>query len=120
MLDEGMSREEMSREEMDVRALDERVVRALERVPDAAVSIPADFAARVAAKVPASRPVSLTPRHNGRTVMVVSVVGLLVMLLGLAHVGAERSVYGRAVEWLLYAQFLALAVWLGTRSWGLR
>ena len=115
MLDEGMSREEM-----DVRALDERVVRALERVPDAAVSIPADFAARVAGQVPASRPVSFTPTHNGRTVMVVSVVVLLVALLALAHAGAERSVFGLAVEWFLFAQFLALAVWLGTRSWGVR
>jgi hypothetical protein len=115
-----MGYEGMSREEMDARALDERAVRVLERVPDATVSIPAGFAARVAAQVPASRPVSLTPTHNGRRVMVVCGVVLMVALLALAFGHTERTVFGLAVEWFLYAQFLVLAVWLGTRSWGLR
>ena len=46
-----------------VDALDERMVRALERVPE--VRIPADFAARVAARLPERRAFAVRPPAMG-------------------------------------------------------
>ena len=58
----------MNSREMEERALDARIVAALERVPEVSQSIPADFAARVAAQVPARRAVvGPTPSRWGAT-----------------------------------------------------
>ncbi|WP_260705332.1 1-phosphofructokinase family hexose kinase [Edaphobacter flagellatus] len=98
--------------EMEERALDERIVVALESAPD--LSISADFAARVAEKVPVKRVPTVAATHYGLKVMWAALAALLVVLavLAAAH-GSERSVVGEVIEWVLVAQFLSLAIWLG-------
>ena len=105
-------------QEMEERVLDMRIISALEAVPEFSDSIPADFAARVAAKVPARRPVAVAaaPTHVGRVVMWVCLVVLLVAMLFVGR-GAEHSVVSTVVVWTLFAQFLGLVVWLGVRQW---
>ena len=100
------------------RTLDERIVASLECQPDLAKSIPADFAARVAAQVPAKRPAAVTmTTHYGRLAMWVSLAVLLVAFVVAAARGAEQSPVGAAIVLTLYMQFLAIAVWLGVRRW---
>ena len=61
-----MSGEEMNNQsvdelrEMEERALDIKIVAALERAPEVSQLIPADFAARVAASVPSRRAVAVS------------------------------------------------------------
>jgi hypothetical protein len=110
MRGEEMSPEELARE----RAFDERIVAELERAPDLSVSIPADFAQRVAARVPARRPVTVRATHYGRMAMWCSLLVLLVLLVAAATRGMQLAT---VVEWVLFAQFLGLAVWLGVRQW---
>ncbi|MBS1820642.1 MAG: hypothetical protein JST61_01495 [Acidobacteria bacterium] len=100
------------------RVLDERIVREIERQPDLATSIPADFAARVAAQIPSKRPVAVVETtHYGRTAMWASLAALLVAFVVAAVRGAGHSPIGAAIEMTLYMQFLAIAVWLGVRRW---
>jgi hypothetical protein len=101
------------------RALEERVVRALDRVPEVKGMIPEDFAAKVASRAPA-REVRLTPTHTARNVTIVCVVVLMLAIVGLAMSNREQSLMVQAVEWCLFAQLLLMSVWLGTRSWGER
>ncbi len=83
---------------------DARVVRALERLPESSkFKIPADFAARVAASVPARRPVAIHPPHYGRTVAFVCVFVLFATLLAAAPQGLDHSALGFALECLLVA-----------------
>ena len=120
MRGEEMSPEEMKAlaREMEERAFEEHIVAALEQAPDLSGSIPADFAARVAAAVPARRPVvAVRVTQYGRKAMWCSLAVLLVMLVVVALHGAERSTIGTVVEWTLYAQFLAIAIWLAMRQW---
>jgi hypothetical protein len=119
MRGEEMSPEEMETlaREMEERAFDERVVAALERAPDMSSAIPADFAERVAAKVPVRRPVAVRATQYGRKAMWCSLAVLFVMLVVVAVQGMERSTIGIVMEWVLYAQFLAIAIWLAMRQW---
>ena len=110
--------DEMSPEERALVEMDARLVRALEAPP--AVEIPAGFAARVAAQVPARRPVLLTPRHYGRNAVVACLVVLAGALLALALRGAGSTVVGVAVEWFVCAMFVTLAIWLGAWQRGVR
>ena len=119
-----MSGEEMNNQsvdeltrEMEERALDMKIVAALERVPDVSSSIPSDFAARVAASVPSRRAVAETPSRWGRTMMWVSLVVSLVVLAFVGAARAEQSVAVTTVVWTLYLECLAIAVWLGVRRW---
>jgi hypothetical protein len=89
--------------------LDQRIVRALETVPD--LHIPADFATRVASHLPASRPVSLTPTHYGQNAMLIGMVATLAVLLILAVHATGHATLG-LLESLLFAEFVVLAVWL--------
>jgi hypothetical protein len=112
MHDEPISHEDLSQSVME--HLDQRIVRVLEEVPE--LQVPADFAVRVASQLPARRPVSLTPTHYGKNAMLIGTVVTLGALLVLAlHSSALHST-GQAgfglLEWLLFAQFIALAVWL--------
>jgi hypothetical protein len=86
--------------------LDQRIVRALEAAPE--TRIPADFAARVAARLPARRPVSLTRTRYGQSATLIGLVSTLVALVFLASRG--HAAFG-LLESLLFAQFIALAVW---------
>jgi hypothetical protein len=92
--------------------LDDRILRALEAVPEP--HIPADFAARVASKLPARRPVSLTPTYYGRNAMLIGMFATLVALLALTLHNGSHAVFGLAQS-LLLAQFVALTVWLSVR-----
>jgi hypothetical protein len=89
--------------------LDQRIVRALESAPQPEIS--ADFAARVASRLPARRPVSLTPTHYGQKALLIGTVATLVALLLLALHSAGHAAFG-LLESILSAQFIALAVWL--------
>lgn len=112
--------ERMNEEPMEIRALDARIVRALEKSPDAAALIPENFAARVAGRVRVRRAIALKPTHYGRNAMVLSVAILLMVLLMLALGGSDRSMLGVVVDWCLCAQLIALAMWLSVKRRGLR
>lgn len=108
--------------EMEDRALDQRIVAELERVPDPSAAVPYDFAARVAASVPPRRAASVPVRETryGWTVMVCCFVILLAAMVVLAAQRFGQSTMGTAVEWTLCAQFLAIAIWFGMRGWRAR
>jgi hypothetical protein len=97
--------------------LDQKIVRALETAPQA--QIPADFAARVASRLPTRRPVSLTPTHYGRKATLAGMLVTLAALLILALTPMGHTTFG-LLESLLSAQFIALAVWLSVWRHGLR
>jgi hypothetical protein len=115
MHDEPLEQNNLSPAAME--HLDQRIVRALETVPGPVV--PADFAARVASQLPASRPVSLTPTHYGYTATLIGTLVTLGALLVLAAHTTGRAAFGLP-ESLLFAQFIALAVWLSVRRHSLR
>jgi hypothetical protein len=108
MHDESLSQDNLSA--AAVERLDQRLIRALEAAPE--VRIPVDFAARIAGQVPATRPVSLTPTYYGYTAMLIGMLIALVAMVAVALHTAGRSTFGLP-ESLLFALFLALAVWFG-------
>jgi hypothetical protein len=93
-------------------ALDQRILRALETAPG--INIPADFAARVARRVPARRLESLTPTHYGQYAVYLGMVLALVMLIALTVYNGRHATFGLA-ESLLLTLFVALTVWLSVR-----
>jgi hypothetical protein len=96
--------------------LDRRVLRALETAPPA-VEIPADFAVRVASRLPARRrPVSLTPTHYGQSAVFLGMILTLVVLIALTLHNGRHATFG-LTESLLLTQFLALTVWLSVRRY---
>jgi hypothetical protein len=99
------------------RDLDERLIRALETAPD--LGIPADFAARVASRLPARGPASLTATHYGKNAMLLGIVATLAVLLVLALHTTGHASFG-LLESLLLAEFIALTVWLSVWRYGLR
>ena len=115
MHDEPLNHENLSQSVME--QLDLRIVRALETVPEP--QIPADFAARVASQLPAKRPVSLTPTHYGQRAMLIGTLVTLAALVILALHSPGHATFG-LLESLLFAQFIALAVWLSVWRYGLR
>jgi len=117
-MQEPLNPEDLSQSasESVMKQLDQRIVRTLETAPPP--QIPADFAARVASQVPASRPVSLTPTHYGRYAMLIGTVVTLAAVVMLAP-QSTHPMFG-LLEWLLFAQFIALAVWLTVWRYGLR
>ena len=96
----------------EVDELDQRILQALEAPHE--LHIPADFAARVTSKLPARRPVSLTPTHYGRNAMLIGMVVTLIALLALTLHNGAHAAFGLAQS-LLLAQFVALTVWLSIR-----
>jgi hypothetical protein len=99
------------------RKLDERLIRALETVPDP--QIPTDFAARVARQLPARRPVSVTATHYGQNAMLLGIVATLAVLLVLALHTAGHASFG-LLESFVLAEFIALTVWFSVWRYGLR
>ncbi len=97
--------------------LDQRIVRALETVPEP--QIPVDFATRVASQLPVRRPVSLTPTHYGQNMMLISMVVTLAALLTLAPHATGHANIG-LLESLLFAQFIVFAVWFSVWRHSLR
>lgn len=100
------------------KALDARLVRALETRPE--ITVPAEFAARVASRMPSRRPALLRRTHYGQWVMVLSLVVLAAALAAMVAGNFGRTPIGLAMEGVIYAQLLSLAVWLGIRRAGLR
>lgn len=113
MHDESLNQDHVSPE----KNLDERLIRALETVPE--VHISADFAARVARQLPTRRQVSLTPTHYGYSAMVIGMVLTLVALLSLALHATGHAAFW-LLESLLFAQFIALTVWFSVWRHSLR
>jgi hypothetical protein len=104
-----------------IEQLDQRIVHALEASPQPHIA--ADFASRVASQLPPKRPESLTPTHYGRWAMLIGTVVTLAILLVLALHSAGHTAghptFG-LVESCLFAQFIALAVWLSVWRQSLR
>jgi len=88
--------------------LDQRLIRALETAPS--IEVPADFAARVGSRLPARRPVSLTPTHYGQNAMLLGMVATLIAMIAFALAGAGHATFGLPESFLL-AQFIVLTVW---------
>lgn len=104
------------------RALDLKMVQALEARPE--VAVPVGFAARVAGQLPARnhvrglvarRAVTLHPTHYGQWAMVASLAVLALTLAGLLASRFGGTTAGLVVEWVFYTQLLALIVWFGLR-----
>jgi hypothetical protein len=91
-------------------ALEERVTRALERAPE--VTIPAGFAARVAGQVPVRRAFAARPARYGLMAMRISMAVLVLALVVVAMLAGGRGAIGIALEWVLCAELVGLAVWL--------
>jgi hypothetical protein len=102
--------------ESEMQTLDQRIQQELERLPDLSGVIAADFAARVATKVPAKRVAARTAATPyGSRLMWAGLIVLSILLVVLAGHGFVHSTVGIAIEWTLCAQFLAIVIWLGTR-----
>jgi hypothetical protein len=112
---ESLNPEDLSQSAID--HLDQRIVRALEAAPEP--QIPTDFAARVASRLPARRPVSLTPTHYGQNTMLAGIVVTLAVLVVLALHSTGHAAFG-LLESLLFAQFIVFAVWFTVWRYGLR
>lgn len=103
-----------------------RIEQALERPPH--VEISADFAARVASKVPAKRrllahEIPLRTTRYGYAMASIAMVVLLAAMVSIAiftriaaHPASGPALWSVAVEWTLCVQFVLLVVWLGVRS----
>jgi len=97
----------------DVNEFEAAITRALDRKPE--VVVPADFAARVRASLPA-QPKVKARRSVGREVGMVATVGL-VLALGWLDPHARPSFGSVAfdLEMVLVVELMGVAAWLGTR-----
>jgi hypothetical protein len=100
----------------DPQSLDARITLALETAPEP--QVPADFAARLAAQLPAIPSVAVTPRRYGRRAAIGCVVFLLALLLLFALHPAVASPLWNAVESIFCLQLALIAVWLAVRDVG--
>lgn len=99
----------------------EALVRALETAP--AVDVPADFAARVMARVPETsrsavslkRARALTPRY-GRTAAFGATGVVLVAMLLMARLPGVTSVWS-SLQIVMLVQLCAYTLWIGLASW---
>jgi hypothetical protein len=102
-----------SERELADRAMDMRIVRALEQAPQ--VRISEDFAARVVARVPANTVRLRAARvHVGRVGFSVAAVCLIVLAIAM-FAFAPRTTHNTfyiALEWTLAGQFCLIAAWL--------
>ena len=124
-----MHGEDLTQEELEAlvraeteRAFDARIVAELERVPDLTAAIPEDFAAKVAAQVPAKKVQSarrfaaVRTTHYGRFAMWAGLAVLLVLMVFVSR-GSELTAVSMTVETLLFVELAAIAVWLALRRW---
>ena len=95
-------------------SLENRIILALEVAPRP--EIPADFAARVSAQLPACATVVLTPGRYGQRAALVCLVLLLPLMLAIAHRATGTSLYWFSIESIFCAQFVLLAVWLAASA----
>jgi hypothetical protein len=95
--------------------LERRILLALETAPQP--EIPADFATRVARRLPPRPVVVLTPKRNGQRAAVACLIVLLGLMLAFAHRATGASLYWFSLESIFCAQFALLAVWLVARRY---
>jgi hypothetical protein len=95
---------------------EDRITRALERVPT--VAVPADFAARVMTRLP-ERTVARVPAgwfvrrtHYGRNVLLAG-AALLCCVLVMAGVASNGGTGWWLAEWTALAQLAGIALWCG-------
>ena len=100
---------------IDSELLERRILLALKEAPRA--EIPADFAARIARRLPARPAIVLTPGRYGQRAAMVCLAVLLVLILAFAPRAAGTSVYWFSMELIFCAQFALLAVWLVARGY---
>lgn len=102
-----------SERELAERSMDMRIVRTLEQAPQ--VRIPEDFAARVAARVPANtarlRAARVQVGRVGFSVAAVCLIVLAIAMLAFAP-RTTHSTFYLALQWTLAAQFCLIAAWL--------
>jgi hypothetical protein len=96
-------------------ALDAQITMALEAAPR--LSVPADFATRVAAKMPLRPRATLTPTHYGAGAAFACLVALMVLMVGFAPMLAQGSGHWVSIQTMFCLQFLVLAVWLVARRY---
>jgi len=100
----------------DANEFEAGITRALDRKPE--VVVPADFAARVRAALPA-QPKVRTERSVGRIAAGVATVGLVLALCVLAphaRPGVQNMAF--ALEMVLVVELVGVAAWLGMRRSG--
>jgi hypothetical protein len=106
--------------EKDLQRVEEdRITRVLEEAP--AVTVPADFAARVMAQLP-ERKVGRVPEwsglfirrtHYGRNAMLAGAAVLCCLLVVAAIASNHGGVAWQATEWVVLAQLAGIALWCG-------
>ena len=97
----------------DANEFEAGITRALDRKPE--VAVPADFAAKVRAALPA-QPKVRTQRSVGRIAAGVAAVGLVLALCVLAphaRPGVQNMAF--ALEMVLVVELVGVAAWLGMR-----
>ena len=90
-------------------AFERRLEQALATAPP--LKIPADFAARVASRVPASTPVALPRTAYARNSIILSALVLLIALLVVAPKAVHGLSFATGLEWLLCGQLSLLAIY---------
>jgi hypothetical protein len=115
MHDESVNQETFAQAATD--QLEQRLVNALDTAPP--ITVPADFAARVASRLPTRRPVSITTTNYGDKAMFLGILVTLGALMGLTLPTAGHTSFG-LVESFLLTQFLALAIWFSIRRHSMR
>lgn len=100
---------------MQDRHEEDRLTRALERAPS--VIVPADFTAKVMARIPerkVARYGFLLPQrtHYGRNLMLGGAVLLCCLLIAGAIVWQTTAAW-RLAEWTILAQLAGIALWYG-------
>jgi hypothetical protein len=97
----------------DANEFEAAITRALDRKPE--VVVPADFASKVRASLPA-RPKVRTQRSVGRMAAGVATVGLVVALCWLApHARPSFGSMAFDLEMVLVVELMGVAAWLGMR-----
>ena len=106
--------DEANSTDRETQQLDARIVAALERAPE--VRIPHDFAARVAAQVSPAQEVWSAQTYAiryGKAAVVACMVICAAAMLMLAPRATGHAIFWMSLEWVLCAQFCALAAWWG-------
>ena len=98
----------------DRQSLEARITLALQTTPE--ISIPSDFAARVASQLPPLATASIRPRRYGRGVAMVCMGLLLALILVVARYATGTSLLWNSIEWIFCIQFALVAVWLTIRQ----
>ena len=97
----------------DANEFEAAITRALDRKPE--VAVPADFAAKVRAALPA-QPKVRVQRSVGQGVAAVAAVGLVLALCWLApHVRPSFESVAFDLEMVLVVELMGVAAWLGMR-----